>query len=109
MNTTSHKEGELYKVITTFGRTFSLRYGYYDERDRQNPLCEPMVIYPDFLSSPLYTDRGEPFVTVMQDACECYHGDAAKTPDTACAECRYFVKGEDWFGICACESRRRRR
>ena len=24
-----HEEGELYKVVTTFGKTFELRYGYY--------------------------------------------------------------------------------
>ena len=97
-----HREGDLYKVVTTFGKTFELKYGYYGERDRQNPLCKPAVIYPDFLRDPLYTDGGEPFVTMMQDACAHYKGESRKTPDTTCAECKNFQQGEEWFGICAC-------
>ena len=95
-----HKEGELYKVVTTFGKTFELRYGYYGDKDRLNSLCEPAVIYPDFKSEPFYTDDGEPFVTMMQDSCENYGGEFERTPDTTCAECKYFQRGEEWFGIC---------
>ena len=95
-----HTEGELYRVVETFGKTFELRYGYYGEKDRQNPLCEPAVIYPDFAVEPLYTDKGEPFVTMMQDACTSYKGDNEKTPDTTCDEWKYFSRGEEWFGIC---------
>ena len=98
----THKEGELYKVVTTFGKTFELRYGYYQECDRQSPLCDPVVIYPDFLSNPVYTDNGEPFVTMVQDACKSYSGKAKRTSDTTCCECKYFHSGEDWFGICTC-------
>ena len=94
------KEGDLYKVVTTFGKTFELRYGYYEECDRQSPLCEPIVIYPDLLRAPVYTDEGMPFVTMMQDACKSYKGEAKCTPDTTCAECKYFQRGEEWFGIC---------
>lgn len=97
-----HKEGELYKVVTTFGKTFELRYGYYEECDRQSPLCDPIVIYPDFTKGPVYTDEGTPFVTMMQDACGSYSGEAKRTADTTCAECKYFGRGEDWIGICAC-------
>lgn len=95
-----NKEGELYKVITAYGKTFELRYGYYEECDRQNPLCEPVVIYPDFLSEPVYTDDGTPFVTMVQDACKSYRGETKRTPNTTCADCKYFQRGEDWIGIC---------
>ena len=94
-----HKEGHLYKIITTYGKTFELRYGYYGECDRR---YEPDVIYPDFTKEPVYTDEGIPFVTMMQDACRSYRGDAKRTPDTTCAECKYFRRGEEWFGICIC-------
>ena len=97
-----HKEGELYKVVTTYGKTFELRYGYYEECDRESTLCEPIVIYPDFLKDPVYTDYGEPFVTMMQDVCSGYKGESKRTSDTTCAECRYFPRGEEWFGICLC-------
>ena len=98
----THEEGELYKVVTTFGKTFELRYGYYEECDRQSPLCDPVVIYPDFTKEPVYTDEGMPFVTMMQDACPYYNGEKKRTADSTCDECKYFGHGEDWFGICTC-------
>ena len=99
-----HKEGDLYKVVTTFGKTFELRYGYYGDCDRR---YEPDVIYPDFLKEPVYTEEGTPFVTMMQDACEKYIGKNEKTPDTSCAECQYFRRGEEWFGVCACPKKQK--
>lgn len=102
-----HAEGDLYKTVELRGRTFTLYYGYYEECDRQNPLCEPIVIYPDFPASPVYTDDGEPFATVMQDACNNYRGESKRTPNTTCAECKYFQRGEDWIGICRCPKKRK--
>ena len=101
------KEGDLYKVVETFGKTFELRYGYYDERDRQSPLCDPAVIYPDFIKKPLFTETGEPFVTMMQDACGHYEGNTKRTPDSTCAECKHFKQGKEWFGICTCPKNKR--
>lgn len=100
-------EGELYRTVTTFGKTFELRYGYYEECDRQNPLCQPIPIYPDFLKEPHYTLDGKPFVTMMQDTCDSYKGDARRTDDTTCADCKYFKKGEEWFGVCKCPKNKR--
>ena len=101
------KEGDLYKAVNTYGRTFELRYGYYEECDRQSPLCDPVVIYPDFIKEPVYTDDGAPFVTMMQDACRSYKGDAKRTVDTTCADCKYFERGEEWFGVCKCKLRKK--
>ena len=70
-----HEEGELYKVVTVFGKTFELWYGYYEDYERENPTVEPMPIYPNFRKEPLYTDEGTPFVTMMQDACPYYKGE----------------------------------
>ena len=103
----SKKEGDLYRVVTTFGKSFELRYGYYDEKDRQSALCEPAVIYPDFLKDPTFTENGEPFVTLMQDACDSYKGSAKRTPDTTCADCKFLKRGEEWFGICTCKTKRK--
>ena len=104
---TAHREGDLYKVVTTYGKTFELRYGYYEEKDRLNPLCKPAIIYPDFLKNPLFTDDGKPFVTVMQDACVHYKGNAKRTSDTNCADCCFFRQGEEWFGVCSCANNRK--
>ena len=100
-------EGELYKTVKLQGRTFTLYYGYYEECDRQNKLCEPIVVYPDFIKEPVYTDGGEPFATMVQDACKSYIGKTKRTTDTTCAECKYFKHGEDWFGICTCENNKK--
>ena len=97
-----HKEGDLYKIVTAFGVTFELRYGYYGDCDRK---YEPDVIYPDFLKDPVYTEDGAPFVTMMQDACESYKGKARRNDDTTCAECKYFSRCEELLGICTCEKR----
>ena len=91
---------------TGVGRTFELRYGYYEEKDRQNPLCKPAVIYPDFVRDPMYTEDGKPFVTLIQDACHRFDGAAARTADSTCAECRHFLRGEEWFGLCGCPENR---
>ena len=98
------KEGDLYKIVETFGKTFELRYGYYEERDRESLLGEPAILYPDFLKEPLFTEEGAPFVTLVQDACAHYKGNTKRTQDTTCAECKFFCRGEEWFGICLYKS-----
>ena len=94
------REGDLYKSLTVFGQTFHLYYGYYDERDRRSRYQEPIPLYPDFEANPHYTDKGEPFVTQMQDPCSCFDGEAA---GDGCYACRYFRQGDDLIGICTCD------
>lgn len=91
------REGDIYAEVEVFGKHFVLKYGYYDDKDRSGPAD---VIYPDFEKEPLYTDTGEPFVTMMQDACKSFRGDAKRTADTVCSECKYFLRGKEWFGLC---------
>ena len=100
-----HREGELYRVITAFGKTFEIYYGYYEESDRYSKYPQPVEVFPNFVKEPLYTEDGIPFVTAIQDTCEHYK----KVRDTAdkCADCLYFEKGEELFGLCRCRERRR--
>ena len=51
MDSTSEKpkEGDLYRFIELHGKAFEIRYGYYEDIDRQ---YDPMEIYPDFLKNP---------------------------------------------------------
>ncbi len=97
-------EGDLYKIVTTFGQTFELRYGYYDDIDRTRA---PDIIYPDFNATPVYAEDGAPFATMMQDACPGFRGRGQRTEDSTCAECRYFLRGEEWFGVCVHPDRQR--
>ncbi len=102
-NTANHtppQEGDLYKVVECQGKTFEIRYGYYEEIDRQ---YEPVAIYPDFLQEPMYTGDGIPFATQMQDVCPHYSG---SEPDDCCGGCDHFQKDTDLFGLCTCKLRR---
>ena len=97
------REGDVYKIVEIFGRRFELRYGYYEEyeRERGEP---PIPIYPDFRETPLYTAEGYPFVTQMQELCE--HGESG-FEDGVCADCRYYRDGDELIGVCLLEKNRR--
>ena len=97
------QEGDLYRVISTFGKTFELYYGYYEDVDRMSKFAKPIEIYPDFLKDPVFTSDGIPFVTAIQNTCNQY----IKIKDTTdrCADCKYFLKGEELFGLCMCKAR----
>ena len=97
------QEGDLYQVIELHGRAFEIRYGYYEEIDRGD---EPIPIYPDFKSSPVYTDEGKPFVTLMQDPCEHYEK-KGKGSERDCGTCAYTERGGDLIGVCGCKKNER--
>ena len=99
-----HREGEIYREFTLFGEFFSLKYGYYDEQERNDPEAEPMILYPDFEKQPKFTADGFPFVTKMQDACRHYAGKAAG--DRECAGCIHFAHREELMGLCLAPARR---
>ncbi|MBQ8351208.1 MAG: hypothetical protein IJY20_04080 [Clostridia bacterium] len=99
------REGELYKVLTVFGISFPLYYGYYDERERDSRYSEPIPIYPDFIKQPRYTANGLPFVTAMQSVCPHYKG---QSPEDGCHTCSHYQSGEEFLGICLHEGNRER-
>ena len=97
-------EGAVYKTLTVFDNTFEVKYGYYEEFERENEHCYPVPIYPDFLKDPVYTKDGHPFVTKMQELCRF---GSSKFPDGCCADCPYFQYGAEMIGICTCPENRR--
>ena len=97
------KEGDLYKVVKFFGRTFELRYGYYEEYERKSKFNELVPIYPDFIKNPEYTDDGIPIVTEMQPVCKECEGAAE-----ICFGCKFFKRGEELFGRCLNENKRKK-
>ncbi|MBR6676774.1 MAG: hypothetical protein IKL24_05535 [Clostridia bacterium] len=94
------KEGDLYKTINLCGKSFEIRYGFYEERDRHSQYAEPIEIYPDFIKAPQYTDDGKPFVTAIQPPCKSFDG--KKNVNSVCEDCRYYKHGEELIGICTC-------
>lgn len=105
-NSDTPHEGDEYKTIIEGGKTFVIRYGYYEDRERLDPTIDPMPIYPDFTKDPVYTDQGEPFVTMMQDACEYYRHASGSEHD--CSTCRHFRRVEDMLGVCECAKLKKR-
>ena len=90
------KEGELYKTVNLHGHLIELKYGYYEDYERESG--EPIPIYPDLKKAPIYTEEGFLIVTQMQDLCE---NGKSRFPDGCCAECEYFRPCVEMFGICA--------
>ena len=94
------KEGDLFKIIKLAGKTFEIRYGFYEECDRHTKYAEPIEIYPNFLHDPQFTDDGLPFVTAVQVPCEYFKGNPNE--NSTCEECSYYQHGEELIGICSC-------
>ena len=99
------KEGDIYKVISLYGKEFTVHYGYYADYERHGQGNEPIPIYPDFEKNPAYTDEGFPFVTQMQDLCP--HGESIQK-EAFCIDCPHFCHGEDLIGICGNLQRKRK-
>ena len=99
------KEGDLYKEVTLFDKTFRLLYGYYESFERESPFNEPMPIYPDFSKEPHYTAEGIPMATAMQNVCEHYSG--KHDEDSSCSDCGFFQSYEELFGLCNCPQNKR--
>ncbi|MBR3836682.1 MAG: hypothetical protein IKJ74_00925 [Clostridia bacterium] len=94
------KEGDLFKVIRIREKTFEIRYGFYEERDRHVPNAEPMEIYPDFIRNPQHTDDGIPIITAIQSPCKHYKG--KKDENSTCEECSFYQAHEELIGLCTC-------
>ncbi len=101
---TTPKEGDVYKVLSVGGHTFTIRYGYYRDEERRS--IDPMPIYPCFISAPRYTVDGFPLVTRIQDACEHYHCENGHDGDGWCSDCIYCYREHDEIGVCQCSQRR---
>ena len=89
------KEGEIFKTVSIGGATFTIKYGYYEDYEREQG--EPIPIYPDLKKEPAYADDGRLIVTQMQDTCKYSN---VKTKDSFCVECKHFRYGDDLIGFC---------
>lgn len=98
------KEGELYKIIDIGEHRFELRYGYNEEFERRQE-C-PVVIFPDLISEPRYTDDGYLIVTSVQEPCEHYSPIDGKQFEDWCADCKHYPGVHHEIGICRCEKNR---
>lgn len=103
---TGPQEGDLFKIVQIYGKTFELRYGFYEERDRHTRFAEPVAIYPNFKEQPQYTEGGVPFITEMQTPCEYFVG--RKCEDSGCGDCAFYEHGDELIGVCNCPHNKKR-
>ena len=94
------QEGELYKLVNVYGKFFELRYGYYEEKDREAFGGTPVPIYPNLHKEPQYMEQGLPILTRMQRPCRFYDG--KMETDADCDMCKHFERCEKFFGVCRC-------
>ena len=102
-----HREGDLYKIIQLYGKTFEIRYGFYEDRDRNYHYAEPMEIYPDFAKHAQYTDDGIPFATAIQEPC--IHFVGKRDANSTCEDCPFYQHGEELIGLCTCPANKKER
>ena len=89
------RDGDLYRIIFINGKTFEIRYGYYEEFERDRN--DPVPIYPNLLERPVYDGDGRPIVTAMQDVCDHFDGSCG---EIGCYGCAHYKAVEDLMGVC---------
>lgn len=99
------QEGDLHSIVTIGTRSFELRYGYCDERDRSTG--EPYILYPDLLAEPLYTEDGYRIVAALQSTCEHYMPPNGREWENCCYTCSCYPDQQAEIGICRCEKMRK--
>lgn len=96
------RAGDLYEIVELYGHRFEIRYGYYEEYERDH--SEPIPIYPLFKENPAYTKDGYPLATQMQEPCKEYKLRDKDVDNDRCADCIHFhSKNDNIIGICKCE------
>lgn len=98
------REGDLHSIVRIGPHAFELRYGFCDERDRAGG--EPYILYPDLLSTPLYTESGHRIVTALQSVCRYYTIPEGTLREDCCYTCNHYPDPMAEIGVCRCESMR---
>lgn len=92
------KEGDIYKVVKIDGHVFELRFGFYEEFEREKG--EPVVVYPDLVAEKRYTADGKRLVTAIQDPCPHYQVPENRKEDGCCNDCLHYRISGDEIGYC---------
>lgn len=94
------QEGDIYELLLVDGRLFEIRYGYYEEYERNG--AEPIPIFPDLGEVPVYGSSGKRIVTFMQEPCPHFKPQSDDT-ELCCGCCRFYPKNRQMMDVCACE------
>ena len=100
VNSYSAHEGDVYEVLYVDGGTFEIRYGYYEDFERNT--TEPVPIYPDLSKTPVYGTSGSRIVTFMQETCRHFIPVDGDGTENCCGCCRHYPKNKQMINPCTC-------
>lgn len=93
------REGDIYEVLSVDGRTFEIRYGYYEDFERDG--SAPIPIYPDLEKSPVYGESSKYIVTFMQEPCV-YYEPRVENAEPYCGCCKHYPNNKQMINACQC-------
>ena len=93
------REGDIYEVLSVDGRTFEIRYGYYEDFERDG--SAPIPIYPDLEKSPVYGESSKYIVTFMQEPCTHYEP-RVENAEPYCGCCKHYPNNKQMINACQC-------
>lgn len=92
------QEGEIYEVLYIDGKTFEIRYGFYEDYERDG--SEPIPIYPDLEKTPVYGDSGKMIVTHMKSPCAYFKPQTEHGVERCCGCCVYYPVNRQMMSVC---------
>ena len=102
-------EGELFCELVVDGQHFEIRYGYYEDYERDSG--DPIPIYPDLYTKPVWGESGCRIVSAIQQSCDSFTPkcDGCEMEDD-CGFCKYYKEktAGDMIGICQSENNKRK-
>lgn len=93
------REGDIYEVLSVDGRTFEIRYGYYEDFERDG--SAPIPFYPDLEKSPVYGESSKYIVTFMQEPC-IYYEPRVENAEPYCGCCKHYPNNKQMINACQC-------
>ncbi len=95
------REGDIYMVISVRDKSFEIKYGYYEDFERE---CqEPIPIFPDLAKCPVYTECGYKIVTQVQMPCEYFKLKSEQFSEEWCGSCKHFEDEHSMISVCTCQ------
>lgn len=91
-------EGEIFDIINVEDKSFEIKYGYYEEYERE--YGEPVPLFPDMAENPEYTKDGYRIVTKMQDPCKQFEFKTENFSEEWCGSCSYYKDEKSLISVC---------
>ncbi len=105
-NTDVIREGDVFGELVVDGKRFEIRYGYYEDYERETG--DPIPIYPDLHKKPTFGVSGRRIVSAIQQACKNFSPKCTGCEnEDDCGFCKHYKENNsgDMIGICQHEKK----